>query len=447
MQQDLFLGIDVGTGKIAAVLAGRQGDVQAVVSRAHGAEQSAAEGRAEQDAEMLLERTWEVVAALPDALKGRVRGIGVTGQMHGVVLLDARNAPVSPLVTWQDQRCLEETGFLDALCARTGCRLYTGYGLATLAWLHRHRQYPSDAVAAATIQDLVVAHLGNLPKPVTDPSDAASWGCFDLHTSAWDEKALEVLELPLDGLPVVHPFGRVVARLDARMGARLGLPEGLPLHVASGDLQASLVATLRDPDSEIALTLGTGGQTAVVTSAESDGYVLAPDRPYDYWPYPGGRIAVVAASLCGGAAWAWLADSLRGWLQELGLTSPARSDIFDRLSALGLESADELLVHPHFLGERHDPALRGAIHGLTLTNATLGSLARGLARAIVRNLYTMLPPDVLRNRSRVVGSGNALRRTPLLQYMVEDVFGLPLVLAEGQEEAATGAALVAAGRM
>ena len=445
MQKDLFLGIDVGTTKIAVVVADGEGRVEAAVSRVHEAGVPTPQGRAEQDVVMLLDKTWAVVRELPEALRQRVRGIGVTGQMHGVVLLDAGNTPLTPLLTWQDGRCLEDETFLDALYEATGHRLHTGYGLASLAWMQRHRQHPAEAVAASTIQDLVVARLCDLPRPVTDPSDAASWGLFDLQTSAWDAAAVERSGLPLSILPVIHPFGRVAGSLDHERAARLGLPEGLPVHVAIGDLQASLLATVRDPEHDIALTLGTGGQATVVTAGPIDAAALRPTC--SYWPYPGNRRAVVAASLSGGAAWAWLVDSVVSWLDDLNVERPSRDALFDQINALGLDASSELVVHSHFLGERHDPSLRGSIDGLTRSNFSLGNVARGLARSIVLNLRAMLPPEALEHRTRVVGSGNALRRTPLLQQMAEEVFGLPLTLVEGREAAATGAALLAAGRL
>ncbi len=217
------------------------------------------------------------------------------------------------------------------------------------------------------------------------------------------------------------------------------------MHVSIGDLQASLLATVRDPEHDLALTLGTGGQATVITAGPIDAAALRPTC--SYWPYPGNRTAIVAASLSGGAAWAWLVDSVVSWLDDLNVEGSSRDAIFERINALGLDAPSELVVQSHFLGERHDPSLRGSIDGLTRSNFSLGNVARGLARSIVLNLRAMLPPEALEHRTRVVGSGNALRRTPLLQQMAEEVFGLPLTLVEGREEAATGAALLAAGRL
>ena len=154
---------------------------------------------------------------------------------------------------------------------------------------------------------------------------------------------------------------------------------------------------------------------------------------------------MVAAPLCGGAAWRWLADNVGSWLRALALPCPEPDRLFAKISELGLAAPDALTVRPHFLGERHDTSLRGSIEGIDLTNFGLGQLARGLAQGILVNCRDMLPAWVLEGRCRLVGSGNALRRTPLLQRMAQEVFRLPLVLAEAKEEAATGAALNAAG--
>lgn len=441
----MYLGIDVGTSKVAAVIADASGALVVAASSPHGADLPVPAGRAEQDAAALVGAAWARVVELPADLRRRVRAVGVTGQMHGVVVLDAAGAPLGPLVTWQDGRCLApgETLLAD-LAARTGYTLRSGFGGATLAWLAAHGAWPRGATAAATIHDLLVARLCGCARPVTDPTDAASWGLFDLRALAWDARAARAAGIPAGVLPEVRPCGSRAGEVSPAMADRLGVPAGAPVAVAVGDNQASLVATLRDPDHDLALTLGTGGQVSAVLPAGAAVDPGGPAPTFEYRPYCGGRWAVVAASLCGGAAWAWLADTAEAWARDLGLAVPPRDALFARLSDLGLAAADGPAVRPHFLGERHAPQVRGSIEGLGLAALGLGPLARGLARGIAGNLRDMLPPAVLEGRTRIVGSGNALRRSPLLRQMAADVFGLPLEMTEGREEAALGAALLAA---
>lgn len=440
----MHLGIDIGTTKVAAVLADGDGRLQAAASRPHGAGRPAPPGRAEQDAAALLETAWAVVRELPADLRRRASSVGLTGQMHGVVLLDASGDPVSPLVTWQDGRCVEQ-GFLADLASRTGYALSTGFGGATLAWLVDHGAFPPHAAAAGTIHDVAAARLCGQARPVTDPTDAASWGLFDLCALAWDAEAVAAAGIPLRVLPEVRPCGSRAGEAAAAPAESLGLAAGIPVAVAMGDNQASLLATLREPQGELALTLGTGGQVSAVLPAGAAIDWQAPAAAFEYRPYPGGRYAVVAASLCGGAAWDWLADAVEAWTKDLGVACPPREELFERLSALGLAAPGGLTVRPHFMGERHQPLLRGAIEGIDLSNFDLGRVARGLAQGILGNLRNMLPPWAISGRTRLVGSGNALRRNPLLQRTASEVFGLPLALTDGREEAALGAALHGAG--
>jgi sedoheptulokinase len=440
----MFLGIDIGTSKIAAVIAEADGRAAAVSSRSHSAELSAPPGRSEQDARVLLESAWTVVKELPEAERSRVRGIGVTGQMHGVMLLDAAGDPMGPLITWKDMRC-REGNFLSELAVCTGKNLSSGYGCATLAWLASHGGLSPLAAHCATIQDWAVMRLCGLSHPVTDPTDAASWGLFDAAAARWDGRAVEAAGIPEGLLPEVVPCGRVVGRLTPVTAVRIGVPPGVPVAVAIGDNQASMVATLQDPERELALTLGTGGQLSAVLPAgiadEPEGEARA---SYELRPYPGGRRVAVAAGLCGGAAWKWLASSIRSWLAALRLPDVSQERIFAAMNELGLSAPAGLTVRPHFMGERFDPGLRGSIEGIGLDDFSLGSVARALAAGICENLRGMMPETFRAGRLRLSGSGNALALNPLLRHAAEEAFGIPLVMSEVREEAALGAALVAA---
>ena len=116
--------------------------------------------------------------------------------------------------------------------------------------------------------------------------------------------------------------------------------------------------------------------------------------------------------------------------------------MFARLNEMGLQSRSKVLVRPHFLGERFDPELRGRIDGLDINPLDLGALARGVAIGIADTLRIMMPFHILKKRKRIVASGNALRRNPLLVKAAEEVFGLPVVLSPWTEEAACGAAKI-----
>jgi sedoheptulokinase len=443
----MILGLDIGTSKIAAVIVDEDGPAVALSARAHGADLPTGHGLSEQDPRKLLESAAALVRGLPEQHRRSIAAVGVTGQMHGVLVLDARGNPLGPLVTWQDGRC-SDGSFLEELNRRTGARLRTGYGCATLAWYASRGELPGgagSAASAATIHDWIASGMCGLAAPVTDPTDAASWGLFDLDALAWDSPAVRAAGIPEGLLPTVVPCGRVIGETSRATAELFGIPAGIPVSAAIGDNQASLLATLHEPEKELALTLGTGGQLSAVQPGGAKAVALPSDAPWEQRPYPGPRLLAVAASLCGGSAWKWLAQAAASWQSELGLPEVAPDEIYALLNTLGARESDAqgsagLVVHPHFLGERHDPSLRGSIEGISLDNLSVGALAAALAWGICANLRDMLPPGLRAGRIRLVGSGNALDKNPLLRRAAEEVFAMPLLMDAPREAAAVGAA-------
>ena len=432
------LGIDVGTTKVAAVVLDAQGELMASASGEHCADVSSEPGHAEQDVRDLMDATRQVLLALNENVRAQIGALGVTYQMHGVVVLDKDNSPLTPLITWQDKRCGPD--FLEAMQGRTARQLRSGYGCATLAWLTANEKLPSETASACTIGDFLVSRLCRR-RAVTDPTGAASWGLFDLVACQWDWAAVKSAGIDRGLLPKVVPCTQRAGVVCEEAAKAFGIPSGAVVAAAIGDNQAAILASLKEPESDIALTLGTGGQVSVVLARGQQADIPEGMSKCEYRPFPGEKVVLVGASLCGGSAWAWLVETVEKWLSDLGIERPSRSELFERLNELGMSSSDTLSVKPNFAGERFEPSLRGSISRLDMQNFQLGNLARALARGIVKNLKDMLPPSVLTSRRRVVGSGNALRRNPLLQHMVTEVFNLPLALTPGQEESARGAAM------
>ena len=438
----MLLGIDVGTTKCAAVIVSLQGKVVADYSVIHRASVSVAERRSEQDSRRLLSAAFEAVCRLPEDLRRQIESVGVTGQMHGVVVLDGKGTALGNLVNWQDGRCLENQNFLGDLKTKTGYKLETGFGCATLGWLCNRGELPPETSVACTIHDLLAMQLIGAVKPLIDTTNAASWGLFDLDKLIWDRAAIEKAGVPFSIMPKVVPCGSTVGSLCADAASKLSLPEGIPVAAAIGDNQASLLATLSRPQSQIALTLGTGGQLSVIVGKRELTETLL-NTTFEFRPYVDGCYAVVAASLCGGSAWAWLAESASVWTEQLGVGDLELGSIYEKLNTLGLAEKDGPVIRPHFIGERSDYSLRGVIEGITRHNFGLGQLARGLAFGIMENLSSMMPASFLEERRELLGSGNALRRNELLRHAAATVFGLPLTMLQNGEEAAVGAALLA----
>lgn len=429
------LGIDLGTTKAAAVLLDLERDtVLASQSASHHAALAAPAGYAEQNPQAILDTAIQLIKALPVELRREVSSIGVTGQMHSVTGWNAKT--MFPLVTWQDRRAGERAA---EWSRQTGCPLRDGFGGTTLAWLAEHGKL-GECEAASTIGDALVRRLTGAKRPVTDPTDAASWGLYDAVTGNWNFAAAKTLGIPERLLPEIRPTGSVAGSLPEPVAAELGLPPEIPVAVAVGDNQASILDCGGEFEREIFLTIGTGSQLSLVVSQEESGS-FAGIPELELRPFTAGRILVVAAPLCGGRAFSWLGETTARWLAAFGAEVPPLPQLLDRLDEMGMEESPEgLTAIPSFLGERHDPEQRGSIGGITPENLTPGTLAAALAEGIVRNLKSGFPKSAFAGRTRIICSGNGVRRVQCIQRAIRNQFGLEPTLRPDREEAACGCA-------
>lgn len=455
---ELFIGLDVGTTSVSGVaLDTESARLVSVVSLPHGAAREAAGvGRAELDLGALWVAAQKVLGAVAAEVRGRadVGALAVTGQMHGLALVGPEGAPAAPAITWQDQRVTErdekgqaylerfvaDAGGTEAF-ARMGALPATGYLGPSLYWLRRHDRLPAGEVTACLIPDAIVARLTG-EGPVTDPTDAASTGLFDVVSGAWDRELLRRLELPEGLLAPVRASGEVAGRLDDAVAREVGLPPGLPVAVAIGDNQASFIGSVRDARRALLVNIGTGAQVSAL--AETFG-----TRPgIEARPFPGGRYLLVGAGLSGGASYALLRAFY--WRVGAALFGASGDDgLYERMNELAARvppGCDGLRCLPLFSGTRVDPTARGSLTGISVDNLTPGHLARALLEGVADQLHGLY--DAMRpltgHRTDLVGAGNAIERNPLLARILASRFELPLHLPAFEEPAAVGAALVAA---
>jgi sugar (pentulose or hexulose) kinase len=382
-----------------------------------------------------------------------VAGVGITGQQHGVVVVDTGLSPETPFVNWQDRRGDEidpKTGetFVrranaqvgEDAARRAGCRLATGYLAVTLFWMKETGSLPPTGTACF-VMDYFGATLTGGP-PVTDPTCAASAGVFDVADGAWDAAMIEALGLPRALFPEVRRSGDSLGGLTAEAAARTGLPEGLPVFVGIGDNQASFLGSVARRDDTVLVNVGTGGQVTAFTDA------FRYDPRLETRPFPRGGFLLVAAGLCGGGSYAVLERFFRAAGEQLFGARPAEDlyPLLNRLAATVPRGAGGLRCEPYFTGSRAQPGVRASLTGASAENFTPGHLARALLEGMARSLVdgyeviTKLGPPC----RRLAGAGNGLRANPVLAEAVAEEFGLPLAFPRHREEAAFGAALLAA---
>lgn len=439
----IALGIDFGTTSVAVTLFdSEKRDSLNVVSYETGARIESNNGRAEQDIKQIFSVVQEILSSFDPELCKKISVVGIAGQMHGILFWNSRDRSRSNLISWQDQRAAEGD-FLKRLRQRSGDgELQTGYGTVTLAWIQEYLpNYLSRYDRTSTIMDYFAAHLCNDDKSLTDPTNGASWGLFDVYARVWDWERIRYAGIPESFLPSVVPSRSLRGVVSFKAAKELGIPAGIPVVMPIGGNQAAMIASLKDPKRQISLTVATGGQLSVVLDQSMETVFPLP-AGLEIRPYPDGRLVAVVASLCGGRAIEWLVTTLVNWCRELGGGALELNDVYLRLSEYGLKSMDSPLeVCSSLMGERHAHMRTGAIRGINLQNFSLGNLSSALSLDIIQNLKSMMPEKFLQGRDSIVGSGNAVRRIPLIQRSIEQVFGLPLELSQTVEESACGAAI------
>lgn len=423
------LGLDLGTTSICAVVFEEKSGVLAAKTVQNAAFLPGESWQRTQDAaavsDIALSLVKELLEKHPD-----VSAIGVTGQMHGILYLDAQGNCLSPLYTWQDGRAAlafsETESWAGHLSRLTGYPVSAGYGLATHDYNVNHGLVPENAACFCTIADYLSMRLAGLASPLLDASNAASFGLFDLQKGCFDEAALEKAGMDKNLLPQVSN------------SAYLGTGSfGKPVYTAIGDNQAAFLGCVERKEDTLLVNVGTGSQVAVF----SPRFLLAPGL--ETRPYPGGGYLLVGAALCGGRSYALLERFFRQTVKfATGKDEGLYAAMERALDAAGeIDNAPEAVTT--FAGTREDASVRGSFRQIGAENFTPVHFMHSVMNGMAQELFAMYRGFLHaggKKPSQMVGSGNGLRKNRHLQIAFERVFSCPMTLSRYEEEAACGAA-------
>jgi sugar (pentulose or hexulose) kinase len=458
----VVLGMDLGTTKFSALaLDTDRGDLVASSTAPNQAEVTAptdkGRGFSEWDVLAMIAAAYGCLRGVAEQIQGRhhdLVGLGITGQQHGGVIVDEALVPRTPFINWQDRRGEQidsQSGktYVQRAAAsigeeaprRTGCRLATGYLGVTLFWMKETGALPAGGTACF-LMDYFGARLTG-QRPVTDATCAASSGLLDVATGQWAEDLIAALDLPRTLFPEERPSGDRLGSLTPAVAVETGLPAGLPVFVGIGDNQASFLGSVAHREDTVLVNVGTGGQVAAYTER------FTYDRLLETRPFPRGGYLLVSAGLSGGAAYAVLERFFQAVATQLLGASPGPPlyRVMNRLAAQVAAGGEGLRCEPFFAGTRAQPDLRASWSGLSTTNFTPAHLTRALLEGMARTFhqgYEVMARQAQLVGGRLVGAGNGLRENPVLAQIVADAFALPLAVPRHREEAAYGAALLAA---
>ena len=410
-----MIGLDVGTTGVKAVRLSETGDVLARAEEEYPLS-IPQPGWAEQDPE----DWWHATQAALDAV-GREGPIGLTGQMHGLVLLDAADRVLRPAILWNDQRTgaecaeIEETIGFSRLVELTGNRALPGFTAPKLVWVRKHEpEVWAQAAHVLLPKDYVRLRLTG--ERAIDAAEASGTLLFDVAGRRWSEEVCAALEIPLDWLPEAHESTAIGGAGDQQAGALgVGVVGPGPVSVVlgtSGVVFAALNGYRADPEARV--------------------HVFCHAVP-DTWEAMGVMLSA-AGSL------KWLRDVVGGSYDEL-VAEAARWPA----------GTEGLTFLPYLQGERTphaDPSARATFEGLSLRHdrgALVRSVLEGVAYGLRDSLELLRALGVEPAVGRASGGG---ARSELWLKIVASVLGIPIERTAVEEGAAYGAALlggVAAG--
>jgi len=380
-----------------------------------------------------------------------VRGIGLSGQMHGLTVLDQDGCVLRPAILWNDQRTaaqcelmMERVGGPARMRALATNLPNPSYTAPKLLWVREHEPHIYARIAHVLLpKDYIRYKLSG--EFATDVGDATGMGLLDVQQRTWSDELLQLLEIPRPWLPLCAESHVVTARVSQIAAQETGLAAGTPIVGGSGDQPAAAVGLGSVREGIVNVTLGTSG----VVFASVEHYPQMRDTAIELFCHAvPGTWFFMGVMLSAGGSLRWQRDVIASGHPDIA-TVRHQGDAYDALlnSAATIPiGAEGLVFLPYLTGERtphRDPLARGAFVGLTLRH-TQAHLARAVVEGISFGLRDSI--ELMRelglqvNEVRAAGGG---ARSAIWRQMLADIFQADITLVNSTEGGAFGVALLA----
>lgn len=439
-----LLGVDLGTSSVKIIVMDEAGQVTASISKEYGVSYPKI-GWAEQNPE----DWWNAAKdGIRDLLRvsnidgATVSGIGFSGQMHGLVLLDRDGVVLRPAILWCDQRTQEECDYLnngigqDKISQYTGNMALTGFTAPKLLWVKKHEKEIFDKVAHVLLpKDYIRYKLTGVY--ATDVSDASGMLMLDVKERKWSREMLAILDIKEEVLPRVYESWEVTGKLTKEAAGYTGLTEETVVVGGAGDQAAGAVGAGIVENGILSVALGTSG----VVFANSDNYEVDEANRLHSFCHSNGKWHQMGVMLSA-------ASCLKWWIEDIN--KDVEGDAFEKLLSEAGEvpvGSRGLVFLPYLMGERtpyNNPDARGVFIGLNISSSR-GDMTRSVLEGVCFGLRDSL--EILKSLKipveavRVSGGGSA---SQLWRQILADVFGVKVQVVNSKEGPAYGAAILAA---
>lgn len=426
------IGLDIGTTSICASVTESDTGItlEAINENNDSFIKTEEAWQKRQNPKIILDIAFKLVKKLSKKY-APISAIGVTGQMHGIVYLSKDGDAVSPLYTWQDgsgERIYKNGNtYAQELSELTGYNLSTGFGAVTYFYHQLNNEVPQNATVFCTIHDYVAMKLAKGTTPIIHSTNAASLGLFSLKDGEFDLAAIAKAGLNYKLFPKV-----------GRDYEKIGQTEGnVPVYIAIGDNQAAFIGSVNDMQNSILVNIGTGSQISFVSNK------LESNSELELRPCVENEYLMVGSSLCGGRAYALFEQFCRKIVIEAGIECERAYSLLDKFTENYDTLEDTLFVNTQFCGTRSNPQKRGSISNIGIYNFTPEHFAVGIYSGMSEELYGFYATNKNLKHTKLIGSGNGIRKGKALKGILEKRFKMPLYVPSHTEEASYGASLFA----
>ena len=438
-----LLGIDIGTTGVKVILVEEDGTITANITEEH-ATHIPNPLWSEQDPGDWWQATCGAVRRAIE-VSGRnsseISGVGVSGQMVGLVLIDADENPLRPCIMWNDQRSVGEAAELTeriglkTILAETSNPMFASFVAPKLEWVKRHEPEVHARVRHVLLpKDFIACKL--TATLATEVSDASGTCLFSVENRSWSQTMVSALDIPDEWLPRCVESDEIIGEVASDAAAATGLRPGTPVVAGAGDQPAQALGCGIVKPGLCSVTVGTSG----VVFAQADRHVRHPEGLlHAFCHCMRNQWYVMGVMLSAGGSFQWLRDTL----------GAAGAVSFDELISMAEEVAPGsggLIFLPYLSGERmphNDPLARGGWVGLTQQHS-LSHMVRSVMEGITFGLHDLL--QIIRDmgmKIETIYASGVATESPLWRQMLADVFNATIVTTNSTQGAAFGAALLA----
>ena len=434
-----YIGIDLGTSAVKLLLMDSGGNIKNIVSKEYEISFPHT-GWSEQSADdwwlAVKSGLKELIKSVPNE---EIKGIGVAGQMHGLVIIDDKDRVIRPVILWNDGRTKKETDYLnnviekEKLASWTGNIAFPGFTAPKILWVKENEKENFDKIKKIMLpKDFINYKLTG--EFATDYSDASGMLLLDVKNKKWSKEMIEVCGIKEDMLPMLHESFDIIGELKTEVADELGLPKNVKVVAGAGDNAAAAIGTGTVGNGACNISIGTSGTIFI----SSDTFKMDKKNALHSFAHSDGNYHLMGCMLSAASCNKW-------WVEDV-----LRTDDYNGESAsideaqLGLNNVYYL---PYLMGERaphNDPYARSCFIGMSLDtkrNIMTQSIFEGVAFGIRDSLEAARSMGIDIKKSMICGGG---AKSEMWKKIFANVLNLELTTLETEQGPGFGGAILAA---